>query len=216
MECQHSYQEFEYGTCCVICGLQDDDFPPEDVYLETFLQNYISDIALEKQTEIIDEFTKLHEIYPVRGNSKRALFAACVFHINTEAVIVKDILLKFNISKSQFSNGVRMFLTQNENKKYRVVQWLPSDYVSLVQTKTEFPLGYVSEIRKQCEQLDNDKWLSNFNPFTVCMCVSFRYIKSKDASTMKKMFFNEMGISDQTVRKILRYMNLRTRYIKNV
>lgn len=207
--CNHQFEVMENGLYCVLCGMEEQNGMP---YMELdhqptkILSTYIHDTTKIQREKIRESFEYLIRIKNIRNTRRRGILAACYFFIMmydyNQVYCLHDILAKFCISKSKFSKAVEVFLTHN--RQYRTKYKLISDYVDLAHTKTGFPLEHKTSIYENCRNLDQNSKLSNFNPFSCCLVIIFKYLRENGYKLKRSRFFEKANISDQTVLEILK------------
>jgi hypothetical protein len=208
MDCDHHFEFVENGMYCIMCGLQEEIFYHDDgcetvIKPNQILSKYLTNIDDQLRTLIINSFEKILLYNNARDDKKRAILAACFFYINKKhnfMYSLKDMIEKFEISKSKFSYGVMQFMTHNP--EYRTFCQPISHYVDLVQLKTNFPENLKSKIYQKCATADDNRKLSNYSPFAVCLCIAFHVLEAQ-GHCKRSVFFRDLGVSDQTVVSIL-------------
>lgn len=213
MECNHVFVDETDLSICTFCGLE-----KENLYIKALetdgkkISNYsvktsssdlnfhLDEIDGKLKNDIIYTFDKLLQEHNLRGSGKIALLAACYFYLSSSSTVMicKDVYRKFGIDKKKFSEGKQLFL--NHYPVYRTLEKKISEYVDLIFSRFEFPIGRKDKVVWLCKKIDDNAKLSNFNPYAVCACIIYQELL--EVGIKKNIFIKKIGMSEMTIQKI--------------
>ena len=173
------------------------------IYKDVEKMNF-SDAIIVLANKIFLETTK-GAIY--RGNSRRAIIFACVFHaykISGTPQSCESLIEVFQLNRKVGLKGLKhVGLNAPKNSLIRTTHITPQDLVREIMKKFEASLEQITEVVALYDKIHNkSSVLNRSRPQSVAAGLTYYYILLKEKSITLKDFTKKVKLSDLTIIKI--------------
>ena len=173
------------------------------IYKDVEKMNF-SDAIISLANEIFLETTK-GNIY--RGNSRRAIIFACVFHaykITGTPQSCESLIEVFQLNRKVGLKGLKhVGLNAPKNSLIRTTHITPQDLVREIMKKFEASPEQISDVVALYNQIHNKSSILNRSrPQSVAAGLTYYYILLKEKNITLKDFTKKVKLSDLTIIKI--------------
>ena len=168
-----------------------------------------SESIVKLANEIFDDTTK-GNIY--RGNSRKAIIFACVFHaykLTGNPQSCESLISVFGLDRKIGLRGLKhVGLHAPKKSKLRLTHITPEDLVREIMRKFEANQNQIDEVIGLYKKIKNrSSMLNRSRPQSVAAGLTYYYILHKNKNISLKDFTHKVNLSDLTVTKITKEIN---------
>jgi transcription initiation factor TFIIIB Brf1 subunit/transcription initiation factor TFIIB len=152
-----------------------------------------------------------------RGNNKQGLIASCIYYacrMNNLPRSSKEIAKMFDIDPVVLNKGNSRFQTLLQ---INVSSSSPLDFISRYCSNLDMKMEDIENCKKLAKFLEESEIMSDNSPTSSCASILYYYSKKKNLGITKKQFSDVCQVSEVTVEKGYKFLEIYDNYInKNV